>query len=123
MSVIDVPLFTRSAPGLVLEVSAEGAATVVAVRGEADNATVPTLMEVVVEVIEAQAGDVVVDLSQADFIDSATVRALARAGQLLAARDRRLTVRSPSRLAARVLTIHDLFHLVESAPARELLNG
>jgi anti-anti-sigma factor len=118
MSVTDIAPFTRSAPGLLLSVSTEGSATVIVLRGEADSATVPTLMDVLVSVIAERPGDVVVDLSQTDFIDSASVRALARAGQFLAERDRRLTIRSPSRLAIRVLTIHDLFHLVESAPSR-----
>lgn len=117
MSVTDIAPLTRSAPGLLLCVSREGSATVVVIRGEADSATVPTLMDVLVGVIADRTDDVVVDLSQTEFIDSAAVRALARAGQFLAERDRRLTIRSPSRLAIRVLTIHELFHLVEARPA------
>ena len=118
MSVNDVAPFTRSVPGLLLSVSAEGAAIVIVLRGEADLGTAPTLTDVLIDVIARQAGDVVVDLSQADFIDSATVRVFARAGRFLAERYRRLTIRSPSRSAVRVLTIHDLFHLIEPAPSR-----
>jgi anti-anti-sigma factor len=117
MSVTDVAPFTRAVPGLLLSVSAEGSATVIGLRGEADIATVSALTDLLVDVIAQHAGDVVVDLSQSDFIDSATVRALARAGQFLAERDRHLSIRSPSRLAVRVLTLHDLFHLVEPAPS------
>jgi anti-anti-sigma factor len=107
---------TRTAPGLVLSVVAEADATLIVVRGEVDSFAVPTLMDVLVGVIADRDGDVAVDLSQAEFIDSATARAFARAGHFLAERDRRLIIRSPSRIATRVLTIHDLFHLVEPAP-------
>lgn len=118
MSLTAIAPFTRSAPGLVVVVSSEGADTVVAVRGELDSAVVPVVLDVLVGVSADHDGDVVVDLSQTDFIDSASVRALSRAGQFLTERGRRLTVRSPSRLAARVLRIHDLFDLV--APAEPI---
>jgi anti-anti-sigma factor len=118
MSVLEVAPYTRSAPGLWLSIATEGSATVVAVRGEVDRATVPTLMDVLVGVIADQSNDVIVDLALTDFIDTAAVRALARAGAFLAERDRRLLLRSPSRSARRVLTIHDLVHLVE--PARSV---
>jgi anti-anti-sigma factor len=115
MSATDVAPFSRSVPGLELSMTAEGSTTVIAVRGELDASSVPTLMDVLIGVIADRDGDVAVDLGHADFIDSAAARALGRAGQFLVNRGRRLAVRSPSRIAVRVLTIHDLFHLV--APA------
>jgi len=45
MSVTDVAPFTRSVPGLLLSVSAEGSVLVVVLRRDADLATVPTLTD------------------------------------------------------------------------------
>jgi anti-anti-sigma factor len=100
-------------PGLVVSASAEGAATVIALRGEADPATLPILLDALARVIADHEGAVVVDLAETEFIDTATVRAIGRAGQLLGDRDRQLTLRSPSRLAVQVLAFGGLSHLVE----------
>jgi anti-anti-sigma factor len=105
--------FTRTVPGLVVSVSAEGAATVIALRGEADPAVLPVLVDVLVRVIADHDGAVVVDLAQTEFIDTATVRVIGRAGQFLGDRGRQLTLRSPSRLAVHVLGFGGLSHLVE----------
>lgn len=113
MSATDVAPLNGSAPGLELSVTVEGSTIVIAVRGEVDASSIPTLMDVLIGVIADRDGDVAVDLCHTEFIDSAAARALGRAGQFLVDRGRRLTVRSPSRLAIRILTIHDLFHLVE----------
>jgi anti-anti-sigma factor len=67
-------------------------------------------------VIALRSGDVVIDLSEAEFMDSATVRVLAVCEQLLDRRDRRLAIRSPSRLTAHVM---DLFGLTDLIEARE----
>ncbi|MEY2454726.1 MAG: hypothetical protein QOD92_4300 [Acidimicrobiaceae bacterium] len=113
MSVTGVAPYTRSVPGLLLSISAEDGAMLIAARGELDNASVPTLMDVLIGVLADCDGDVVVDLAHADFIDSAAVRALTRAAHFLSERKRRLSIRSPSRLALRVLTIHGLCDLLE----------
>ena len=115
MSAADVAPSRGSAPGLALAVTTEGSTTVIVVGGELDASSVPTLMDVLIGVIADREGDVAVDLCHAGFIDSAAARALGRAAQFLAERDRRLTVRSPSRIAIRVLTLHDLAALVEPA--------
>jgi anti-anti-sigma regulatory factor len=65
-------------------------------------------------VIASQSGDVVIDMAEAEFIDTATVRVLAVGQQLLADRGRRLTFRSPSRLTARVLHLFGLTDLIEA---------
>ena len=93
--------------------SAEGAATVIALRGEADLAALPAVVDMFVRVIADHQGAVVVDLAQAEFIDIATARVLGRAGEFLGHRGRQLTPRSPSRLAIRVLAVFGLCHLVE----------
>ena len=99
-------------------VHSEGACSVVVLAGEADVSTRAALCEVLCRVVALQAGDVVIDLSQSTFIDSATVRALASAYQLLDGQGRRLTFRSPSRLAVRVLDVFGLTDLIETPPNR-----
>lgn len=95
--------FTRAAAGLVVSTSAVGANTVIAVRGEADFATLPVLTFVLNRVVADHVGAVIVDLTQTEFIDSAIVRAIAEAGKALGQRGRQLTLRSPSRLAVLML--------------------
>ena len=60
------------------------------------------------------AGNVVIDLAETEFIDTATVRVFAVAQQLLDRHDRKLTLRSPSRLAARMLYLFGLTDLIEA---------
>ena len=55
----------------------------------------------------------VIDLTDLAFIDSATVRALAECQEVLKHRERELTVRSPSRMAARLLGFFGVTHLIE----------
>ena len=100
------------APGLGLSVRADGATTVLALRGEADVAGLAVLVEAFARITADGTGDVVVDLSQVEFIDTATVRAVLGARVLLAGDGRQLTLRSPSRVAARVLARFGLTHLV-----------
>ncbi len=74
--------------------------------------------------IAARLGDVVIDLTDTDFIDTAISRTLADAQQMLDLQGRRVTFRSPSRLAARLLDLFGLSPLIESAgvlsgPSRE----
>ena len=92
-----------------------GHGTVVTLRGEADGSTRPALSDALSEVIAWRVGDVVIDLSEVAFIDTATVRALAVAEDLLQRRDRKLTFRSPSRLAARVIQLFGLDDLIEGS--------
>ena len=95
-------------------VHTKGARAVVVLRGEADVSSRAVLCEVLSRVIASGAGDVVVDLAEVTFIDTAGVRALATAQQLLDRGGRRLTFRSPSRLALRVLDVFGLTDLVDA---------
>ena len=104
---------TDSPQGFIVSMSADGAATLVGVRGEADFATLPAFVNVLARVIAEDRGAVVIDLTETAFIDTAIVRAIGRAAELLHERNRRLTLRSPSRLAGRVLVIFGLTELVE----------
>ena len=103
----------RSAP-MTPGVRVEGARIVVVLRGGTDVSTRPVLCDVLSRVVAVGAGDVVVDLAETTFIDTATARVLATAGQLLDRQDRRLTVRSPPRLAARVLQVFGLTDLIDA---------
>jgi anti-anti-sigma factor len=94
-------------------VYAKDAPTVVGLRGEADISTRPVMCDVFSRVIALGAGDVVIDLSETTFIDSAAVRVLATARELLDRAGRRLIFRSPSRLAVRVIEVFGLTGLVE----------
>jgi anti-anti-sigma factor len=119
VSIAVAPSSARTAAGLraalaVPAVHEEGTRTVVVLRGEADLAARPVLADVLSRVIALRAGDVVIDLTEAEFLDTAIVRALAVGEQLLDRRGRRLTFRSPSRLAARVLDVFGLSDLIET---------
>jgi anti-sigma B factor antagonist len=102
----------RPALGLDVSISAEGAVTVIAFRGEADIATLPVVSDALSRVIADQRGDVVVDLAETRFIDTATLRALVRARGVLHWGGRQLTLRSPSTIADRMLAVFGLSHLV-----------
>ena len=107
--------------GTVLDVRvvrAEADRTIVALRGEADASTTAILSDAVSRVIASRAGNVVVDLSQLEFVDTATVRVIATAHHLLASQGRTLAVRSPSRLGRQVLELFALTHLIEAVEVR-----
>jgi anti-anti-sigma factor len=119
MTITTLPPSTRSADRfrcalMAPTVRTEGTRTIVVLRGEADYSTRPGLADVLSRVIALRAGDVVIDLAEAEFIDTATARALADCRQLLNRRDRKLTFRSPSRLSARLLHLFGLTELIEA---------
>lgn len=97
--------------GLAAAVFVNGAATVVAIRGEADYANVDVVRNALAEVIADGPGDIVVDLAQTEFMDVAVLRAILRAREALEATGRHLTLQSPSRSAERLLGIFGLGHL------------
>ena len=105
------------AAGLDVLMSAEGATTVLALRGEVDIATLPVVVDALARVIADQHGDIVVDLAHTDFIDTAALRAVLRARDELQGGERQLTLRSPSRIAGRLLAVFGLSQLVTPAPA------
>jgi anti-anti-sigma factor len=98
--------------------SVVGDATIVAVRGEADVATVEVLVDALALAIAIQPGPLVVDLAEALFVDTATMRVVTRAADLLRGQGRRLTVRSPSLLARWMLALVGLTALIEPEPRR-----
>jgi anti-anti-sigma factor len=96
---------------LAVTVFADGAVTVVALRGEADLATLHVIRDALADVIADGQGDVVVDLAQTEFMDTAALRVVLRARETLGGTGRHLTLRSPSRTSGRLLAVFGLGHL------------
>jgi anti-anti-sigma factor len=96
--------------------SMAGARTVIVLRGDADESSRPLLCDMLCQLVAKQVGDVVIDLGHVTFMDTAVARVLAMGHQLPDGQGRRLTFRSPSRLAARVL---DRFGLADLIDTRE----
>jgi anti-anti-sigma factor len=90
-----------------------------ALRGDLDVSTVQLLIDAVSALIEWSVGDVVVDLTEVEFIDIASVRILDVARQLLSREGRLLTFRSPSRLAGLVLDLFGLTRFIEASQSAE----
>lgn len=100
--------------GLATVVREEATRTVVVLRGEADCSNTDVLADTLARVIVLSAGDVVVDLTDAKFIDTGSGRVLAVSRQLLDRGGRALAFRAPSRLAVRVLDLFGLTELIEA---------
>lgn len=115
MSLAAVVTSYSAKPGLDVSVSSEGAVTVIAFRGDADIATMPIVAEAMTRVLADQKGDVVLDLAHTEFIGPAALRAVLKAKDALDLGGRHLTIRSPSRIAARVLGLLGLSDLVGPA--------
>lgn len=105
------------AQGLVASVSDVSTAAVITLRGEADLFTLPVVVDVLARAIADHDGTVVVDLADTEFIDTGTVRAVACARQFLDDHGRTLTVRSPSKLAARILGLFGLSGVIDQTTA------
>jgi anti-anti-sigma factor len=114
MAVTGISSSASVACALTTAVRSEGTRTVVALRGEADFTTTLVLADVLAGVIDLGVGDVVIDLGNLEFIDTATVRVLAAGQWRLDRLGRALTFRSPARVAARVLKMFGLDDLIET---------
>jgi anti-anti-sigma factor len=79
--------------------------TVVWLRGEQDVSTVDALSETLAEAMAIGDCDLVIDLSEVQFMGAATIGVLIRARELLQSRSRSLVLRSPSRCALRILNL------------------
>lgn len=91
----------------------EGTRMVVALRGEQDLCTAPSVVEALTGAGAAGDGDVVVDLSGVLFMDTAIVTALVAGRENLWSQSRVLTLRAPSRIAHRILDLCNLIGLIE----------
>lgn len=110
----------RPMPALEVEVRTEGQQPPeLRLRGEIDVVTVSALHESLSALVDGDgSGDVVVDLSDVDFIGVAGLEALCSQARLLRQRGHRLIVSSPSALTRRVIDILGLAELL-SLPAPE----
>jgi anti-sigma B factor antagonist len=117
MAADSFPSWTDAVPAAV-EVWSEGDRTVIGLYGEHDAETEPELSDALGRFCSAgRLGDVVVDLSEATFVDSATIAALLGARNLMAHQGRSLVLRAPSRRALRVLEMCGLLRFVEPVTA------
>ncbi len=92
-------------------------------RGEFDGATGARLTEILAAAAALGAGDVVVDVRQVSFMDSATIRILEVMAAELRRQARNLVLRSPSTFMQRLLELCDASVLIDvvlppAAPAR-----
>ncbi len=86
---------------------------VLVLRGDVEVSEALVLADSLSALLTASRGDVVVDLSDVQFIDIASVRLLDLTRQLLLRQGRKLTFRSPSRLSVMVLGLFGLTSLIE----------
>jgi|SoiMethySBSTD1v2_1073268.scaffolds.fasta_scaffold546598_1 anti-anti-sigma factor len=93
--------------------SRSAAANVVWIRGEQDVSTVAALSETLARAISLDDSDLVVDLSDVEFMSAATVGVLVRARQFLRSFSRSLQVQSPSTCARRILALCNLGDLLD----------
>ncbi len=117
---MSVTSFVQPSPpvvGLDVLSYAEGGSTIVVLRGEADVYSLAVVVDALARVVSERDGSVVVDLAQTTFIDTAALRAVLQAREVLAGSERHLTLRSPSRAADRLLSVFGLSHLVGPAAA------
>jgi anti-anti-sigma factor len=90
--------------------------TVVWLRGEHDVSTVAALSETMARAIALDDADVVVDLSDVQFMGAATVGVIIRAREFLRLRSRFLVLRSPSGCARRILELCGHADLLDLRP-------
>jgi anti-anti-sigma factor len=90
--------------------------TVVWLRGEHDVSTVAALSETMARAIALDDADVVVDLSEVQFMGAATVRVIIRAREILRLQSRTLVLRSPSECARRIFDLCGHADLLDPRP-------
>jgi anti-anti-sigma factor len=91
--------------------------TVVSLCGEHDLATAHSISAAIATAACVDDTDLVLDLSEVQFMDSTTIVAILRGKLLLETRGGTMRVRNPSRPARYVLALCDLGYIVE--PRRE----
>ncbi len=112
--------FVEMAPSL-LEIHREpdDARVLLALRGEIDMATVGVLQEALGDAV-SEAGDVWVDLTDVEFMDSTGLTALVRAHQAIGDGCRQLRIICPGRgLVRRTLEMSGLHEVLHVYPSRD----
>ena len=98
--------------GFAVRVEFVGDAVVLEVRGEVDAFSAPELLALLMAVVDAGHKSVVVDLEEVSFLDAAGLGVIARSSGRLRAGSGALTLRSPSRMVHRLLTLTRLDEVV-----------
>ena len=95
---------------LVTRTTRRGRVADVALRGELDLSTAPTLRGCLAGLLQEEPPPekVVLDLSELSFVDASGISALLSAQQALRSRGGSVVLRSPSRLVRRVVKVLDL---------------
>lgn len=104
--------------GRIVRSAIDADTVVVALRGDHDLTTVAAVTEAIARAVDSCRGDVVVDLSDVDFMDASTMGVLLRHRHVLGVHGRSLIMRAPSAPAARVLHLCGIAHLLEPTAAR-----
>lgn len=86
---------------------------------EASTTSLPwrELSEMMARAVALDDSDLVLDLSDVQFMDAATINVLIRSREFLRARSRSLVLTAPSTSALRVIRACGLDHLIEPGPA------
>jgi anti-anti-sigma factor len=113
---IDISSVTASRPPVTAFAGRNPDRTVVWLRGEHDVSTVAALSEIMARAIALDDADVVVDLSDVQFMGAATVGVIIRAREFLRLRSRTLVLRSPSECARRILDVCGHADLLDPRP-------
>jgi anti-anti-sigma factor len=116
MAPIESVSVTVSRRGPLAFARRDAARTVVWLRGEHDVSTVAALSETMARAIARDDANLVVDLSEVQFMGAATVGVIVRARELLRLRSRSLALRSPSRCARRILDLCGHADLLDPRP-------
>lgn len=101
----------------------EGTATVVSVAGELDVLTVPRLASMLDDIVRRHQGDVALDLTRTEFVDSLGLHALLNVQRRLGERKRRLTVicdEGPVRYAIELARLAEALDVVSSLAEYQL---
>jgi anti-anti-sigma factor len=113
---IEISSVTVSRPLVTKFAGRNSDRTVVWLRGEHDVSTVAALSEILARAIALDDADVVVDLSEVQFMGAATVGVIIRAREFLRLRSRSLVLRSPSECARRILELCGHAELLDPLP-------
>lgn len=108
----------ESYPLAGVHVSHEAPRVVVRLWGEHDMASTAMITEAFVNAVDNSDADVLVDLTEVEFMDCSTLRALVSGRAMLTQRSRRLTVHvSPLAFAHRIFMLCGLGDMVETTTA------
>lgn len=94
---------------------------VVWLRGEHDASTEAALSETMARAIALDDPDLVIDLSDVQFMGASTVSVIVRTRELLRERSRSLTLRCPMACARRILELYGLTDLLDPRPVHDVL--